>query len=316
MLKTDNLKQEDYENLWNTISAGDIWRGEFLNKKKDGTLYWEFASIAPVLDDNGKITHYIAAKEDITERKKMEQDLISSKNRAEESDRLKSIFLATMSHELRTPLNAIIGFSGLISESYQPEEKQLYYGSLIHQNGNKLLSIINDIIDVSMIESSTITLYPKNILIKDIFQKLWSDFSSHTAIQSGEIELIVDLEQTIDRKIFADDERLLKVFNKLIDNALKFSKTGKVEFGCLDLTKNEKITFFVKDSGIGIPKELQSVIFDRFRQVEETYTRSFGGSGLGLAICSKLIDIMDGKIWVESEQGERVNFLLRIPMQK
>lgn len=311
ILKSGETPDEVYTMLWKTITAGDVWRGEFLNRKKNGDLYWEWATMTSIKNEMGVITNYIAIKEDISLRKQMEADLILAKEKAEESDRLKSTFLANMSHEIRTPLNSIIGFSELLTDStFEVDQKSEFIHQIIN-NGNNLLEIINDIMDISKIESGVLKIYKSKINVKKFTLKVCSQFAIQ--FEGKSLEFIVDLPVSDNEvAIFADEDRLMQVFNNLIGNALKFTSKGSIQVGYQLF--GDMVKFYVKDTGIGIPLEYHDKIFDRFRQVEDANTRKYGGNGLGLAITRNLINLMDGKIWLESSLGKGCTFYFTLPV--
>jgi len=176
--------------MWQSIEAGKVWKGEIHNKKKDGSLFWEWATITAIKNDKGEMTNYIAIKEDITERKKMQAELIEAKEKAEESDHLKSAFLANMSHEIRTPLNSIIGFSELLGDPDFDQEQKNEFISTIIDNGNKLLVIISDIMDISMLDSRQIKIRNEVISSQKLLKDLTLNFSQE-ASQKG-IKIRVD----------------------------------------------------------------------------------------------------------------------------
>ncbi|MDP3912641.1 MAG: PAS domain S-box protein [Bacteroidota bacterium] len=314
ILKSGEMPPETYKELWDTIAAGDVWRGEFHNRRKNGELYWEWATMTSIKDDYGVITNYIAIKEDISIRKQMEVDLIVAKDKAEESDRLKSAFLANMSHEIRTPLNSIIGFSELLEDSdFEAEQKKEFVHHII-SNGNNLLNIISDIMDISKMESGEISIRKSKVDVKQFLDEI----KSMHILKVEEKELLFDVdcqcsESNPDVFVFADKERLQQIFNNLISNALKFTSSGYIKLGCR-LT-GEMVEFQVKDTGIGIPPDYHQKVFDRFRQVDASYTRKFGGNGLGLAISRNLIELMGGKIRVESEVGKGSTFYFTLPVR-
>jgi len=312
ILKSGNMESAVYINLWETISSGNVWRGELQNRKKDGSLYWEWATIASIKNDKGLITNYIAIKEDITERKKMQAELILAKEKAEESDRLKSAFLANMSHEIRTPLNSIIGFSELLSDPAFDEQQKDEFRQTIVDNGNNLLIIISDIMDFSMLEARQMKIRKEPISARKLLIDLQNDFSKK-ANQKG-IEFRIDLSQnTPDVQIESDLYRIRQVFNNLIGNALKFTLKGYIEVG-YQIGKNV-VTFHIKDTGIGIDSAYHQSIFERFRQVDLAKTRKYGGNGLGLAISKNLVELLGGNIWVESEPEKFSNFIFTIPIK-
>lgn len=299
-----------YEEMWKTLLSGQSWIGEVQNRKKNGDLYWENAIISPILNTNGEIIHFVAAKEDITEKKTLYSDLIKEKEHAEESDRLKSAFLANMSHEIRTPLNSIIGFSELLADPDFEKEQKNEFIQLIISNGNNLLTIISDIMDISRLETGEVNIYKNHLYAQKFLSKVKGLFAMQ--VESKQLELIV-LNYVFDNEVefVADADRLMQVFNNLINNALKFTTIGSIEIGYQ--MNDQMLEFYVRDTGIGIPPEFHDRIFDRFRQVEGSFTRKYGGNGLGLSISKNLIELMGGKIRVESEVGKGSTFYFTLP---
>lgn len=247
----------------------------------------------------------------IIQRIKSEAEIKRAWEKAEESDRLKSAFLANMSHEIRTPLNSIIGFSELLFDSDFDKEQKNEFVQHIIDNGNQLLSIISDIMDISKIESGEIVIRKSKIPLKKFLDEIKS---LHTLkVQKKTLQFRSSIPVDIySASIYTDKDRLHQVFNNLIGNALKFTNDGYIQVGCFQL--DEMIEFYVRDSGIGIAPEYHNKIFDRFLQVETAYSRKFGGNGLGLAISKNLIELMGGKIWVESDIGKGSTFFFTIPM--
>lgn len=310
ILKSGHTTHSEYKHLWQTLIAGEEWFGEFHNKRKDGTLYWESASISPIFNSQGKATHYIAIKEDITERKNVEQQLIKAKEKAEESDRLKLSFLANMSHEIRTPMNGILGFTELLKERNLDGEIQQEYINIIEKSGIRMLNIINDIISISKIESGQVVVALSETDINEQLEFLTTFFKPE-ATNKGIKLLVKNLLSPTETIVKTDKEKLYAVLTNLIKNALKFTVGGTIEFGCEK--KGENLEFFVKDTGIGISNSQKNIIFERFRQANDTISRSHEGSGLGLAISKAYIETLGGKIWVESEEGKGSNFYFTLP---
>ena len=302
--------QEEYAELWNTIISGKIWKGEFHNKKKNGEFIWEEATISPLTDIAGNITHYLAIRMNITEKKKLLNDLIKSKGHAEESDRLKSAFLANMSHEVRTPLNSIIGFSELLGDPDFEEGQKNDFLLQIMKNGNNLLTIISDIMDISKMESGEFKIHKCLINAQKFISSIKEQFSYQAEVKKLELKLTLSCmdEDTI---IFADVKRLSQIFNNLIGNAIKFTAIGRIEIGYY--LCDQMVEFYVRDTGIGIPAEFHDVIFNNFRQIEGAKTRTYGGNGLGLAICKNLVELMGGTIWLESEPDKGSTFHFTMP---
>lgn len=239
---------------------------------------------------------------DITNIKRVEKELINAREKAVESDRLKSAFLANMSHEIRTPLNAIVGFSKLLSEVEDSEEKQQYSG-IIDSNAELLLQLINDILDLSKIEAGTLEFINKEVNLSDMCREVYEVFNSRL---NGSVTLFYD--ESPDVEIYCDNNRLLQVITNLITNAIKFTPVGEIRFGYI-IKENSNIEFYVKDTGLGIPKDKIGAIFTRF-----TKLNSFAqGTGLGLSICRTIIDKMGGDIWAESEYSIGSQFYFTIP---
>lgn len=311
ILKSGMMPDELYQDLWQTIKSGNVWRGELHNKMKDGTLFWEWATITSIKNDKGITTNYIAIKEDITERKKMQADLVEAKDKAEESDRLKSAFLANMSHEIRTPLNSIIGFSELLSDrDFDQDQKDEFIQTII-ENGNNLLVIISDIMDFSMLESGQMKIRKEVISTRKLLKDLANDFNKKATLKGLEIRIDQSFDNQ-DVRFESDIYRIRQIFNNLIGNALKFTFEGYIEIGYK--IQDEFIEFHVRDTGIGIAPENHHAIFERFRQVDTARTRKYGGNGLGLAITKNLVKLLGGNIWVESEPEKFSDFFFTIPV--
>ncbi|MFC2114718.1 sensor histidine kinase, partial [Bacteroidota bacterium] len=238
-----------------------------------------------------------------------ERDLIMAKEKAEESDRLKSSFLATMSHELRTPLNAIIGFSSLIDESISTSEIT-EFSKIINSSGLSLLNLIEEIFDISVIEAGQVKLNISDFRLDIITSEIQNLIEIEKENQvKNDLDIIINPDPRIQfLTINTDQHKLKQILINLLKNALKFTENGFIEFGYYPQYPDE-VHFYVKDTGIGIPKEKQEIIFDRFRQADETTTRKYGGTGLGLAISKKLVELLNGRIWVESEHGQVPHFL-------
>ena len=311
-LKSGHTTGEEYKKLWTTISSGQTWHGEFYNKKKDGTLYWESATISPIINAQGKATHFIAIKEDITERKIAEQELIDAKLKAEESDRLKLAFLANMSHEIRTPMNGILGFTELLKAPNLSGKEQNEFITIIEKSGQRMLNIINDIINISKVEAGQVEVTLSETNVNEQLYYIHSFFTPE-ANHKG-IQLIIKRQlPSIYNILLTDNEKLYAVLTNLVKNAIKFTNEGSIEFGCEK--KGGFLEFFVKDSGIGISDSQKSIVFERFRQASESVSRSHEGSGLGLAISKAYIEKLGGNIWVESEKGKGSTFYFTIPLQ-
>ena len=462
--------REEYSNMWDTIKAGKDWTGEFHNKKKNGELYWESATIAPILEEKGAISNFLAIKEDITERKKaeqiqrvifnisnaasttdsleqliilirkelgtiidtsnfilalydaksdsislpfyidqydkfttlpvegsatgyviktqksllanldkiheledtgligrygaecliwlgvpimiegkvigvmalqsytdanaynksdqemmefivdqigmtihrknIEQDLISAKEKAEESDRLKSAFLANMSHEIRTPMNGILGFAELLKDPELSGETQEEYLKIIEKSGARMLNIINDIVDISKIESGQMNVSLSDTNLNKLLDDLFTFFKPETDKKKLQFSLVKSLSD-VQSLIKTDSDKLYAILTNLIKNSIKYTSAGKVEFGYH--AKGQHIEFFVKDTGIGIPVNRQEAIFERFIQADIVDKMARQGAGLGLAISKAYVEMLGGRIWVHSQVDNGSAFFFAIP---
>lgn len=240
-----------------------------------------------------------------------ENDLKIAKEKAEDSDRLKTAFLSNMSHEIRTPMNAIIGFSELLSDNMENESRKKYI-SIIKNSGNSLMNLINDIIDIAKIESGQLNIQKEITNIYNVLIELESTYQNKIESLSKNID--IKLKSKINHEfdsIIADQNRLKQVFTNLIDNAIKFTYKGEIEFG-IESKSDDELVFYVRDTGIGIPKEKQKVIFNRFTQAESSLSRRFGGTGLGLSISKSLVELMGGKIWFETQEEIGTTFFYSI----
>ena len=250
---------------------------------------------------------------DISERYEYIKLLKREQKKARESDRLKSAFLANISHEIRTPINAIMGFTNLLkSKDFSIEERQVYH-DIIEKSSQDLLDVFEDMISVSRLEADTVRLSNDTVNLTNFENEIKSyALEKSVEMQKQSIKLsYLPFEEVDEKEVVFDKERVREILERLIENAFKFTDVGKVEIGHT-LLKN-KLVFFVKDSGIGIPKDKQQIIFDPFRQVEESNTRAYGGTGLGLSICQGIVNQMNGDIWIESTLGEGAGFYFSIP---
>ncbi|PKO99650.1 MAG: hypothetical protein CVU13_03740 [Bacteroidetes bacterium HGW-Bacteroidetes-8] len=299
--------------IMKNLSAGKTWAGEFNVKRKGGTSFPAFVTDTPILDSNGKLTGIIGISSDITERKLAEMELIGAKERAQESDRLKTAFLHNISHEIRTPMNAIVGFSGFLNDPDLTPEKRNDFIKIIIQSSDQLLAIIDDIIRIASIESGQEKIQEDEININLICTLINEQFSPKANEKSITLSLKTPLADD-EAIIFTDTTKLTQIITNLIGNAFKFTRQGYVNFGYK--VKGKQLEFYVGDSGIGIAKDMQEKIFNRFRQVETTDTRYFGGSGLGLSISKAYVEMLGGKMWLSSELGKGSVFYFTIPYKR
>jgi len=300
ILQSGEKSKEDYKLLWATILRGDEWKGEFHNKRKDGTLYWEMASISSLKDENGAISHFIAIKEDITRRKQMEKDLVESKEKAEEMSRLKSSLLLNMSHELRTPMNGILGFSSLLKEKTLDEDSMKMV-DVIHSSGNRLMATLNSILNLAQAESGILNYALTPVHLSEVTQKFKLQYKQQA--ENKGINFYSDIENNIYSKV--DKALYQDILHHLFDNAVKFTDEGTIRLTLKvqEIQGNQMAVLSIQDSGIGIKPEEMAFIFDAFRQASEGIGRSFEGTGLGLTLCKKFVELLNGTITVDSHPG-------------
>jgi len=309
---------DEAKEITRRVGQGDISELETLRKHKDGHLIDVSVLVTPILIDDKIIGSY-GIYRDITDRKRIEKSLIMAKEKAEESDKLKSAFLSNMSHEIRTPMNAILGFSTLLFDPTLTEAEKSEYVHIIKERGNDLMRIIDDIIDVAKIESGQIKIEIKECFINVLLTNLLVTLLEVKRKQAKNKIVMTCLPGNTDKdfSILTDSNRLRQIMTNLIENALKFTEEGNVEFGYI--IKNEGIEpiieFFVRDTGIGIQPEMHEVIFERFRQVDDTNTRRHGGTGLGLTISKNLVKLLGGDIRIESDRGKGTCFFIALPLQ-
>jgi signal transduction histidine kinase/PAS domain-containing protein len=248
--------------------------------------------------------------QDISERKKREAELISSKEKAEESDRLKSAFLTNMSHEIRTPMNGIIGFTELLKEPNLSSEEQNDFLNTIQISGARMLNTINNIVDISKIESGLTIVDINDADINEKIEFTYKFFKPEAEIKGLQFIFRNGLLLK-DAIIRTDNEKVYAIISNLVKNAIKFTNDGSIELGYLK--KGDYLEFYVKDTGVGIPKNQHEYIFERFRQGSESHNRGYEGSGLGLSISKSFVEMLGGKIWLESEEGRGSTFYFTIP---
>lgn len=355
ILKGGKRPRESYRRLWKTILGGKIWTGAFENKKKNGELYWEEASICPIRNAQGTVTHFLAVKQDITRRKRIEdalrrteselrqhrdhlEDIVQDRTRelglvnrslvreievrreAEEAARAatkaKSQFLATMSHELRTPLNGIIGMTDVLLKSgLTPEQKQ--HAGLVKAAGDTLLNLINDVLDYSKIEAGRLELEVADFELRECIEYIGLLLGPQ-AEEKG-LELTVGVDPAVPDTLRGDAGRLQQVLTNLVSNAIKFTATGQVVVRArVDeaTASTVSIRIAVTDTGIGIPPAKQALLFQSFSQVDASHSRRFGGTGLGLAISKQLVEMMGGEIGAVSKVNSGSTFWFTLTLEK
>ena len=295
------------------ISEKNEWSGEFFNRKKNGELYWESAYISPILNEFGEITNYIALKEDITERKSLLADLIEAKEKAEEMNRVKAYFFANMSHELRTPFVGIVGFSELLSESLQnPEEKEM--ANQILKSSKRLTETLNKILNVTRLEFDKLEVKLRDIDVIEMIDQLKILFSKSASAKNISIKTKISQDEIV---VKTDGRMLDEMITNLLNNAIKYTQDGFIDISAETIVRENKNYLLLKvaDTGVGIPKNKQEIIWKECRQVSEGMNRSFEGTGLGLTIIKKYVETLSGKITLESEIGKGSTFIIEIPVE-
>lgn len=281
--------------------------------RKDGTPGWFQTVKIPYSHPGYSKPAILGVATEITERKNIETDLIRAKEKAEESDRLKTAFLHNISHEIRTPMNAIVGFTSLLGTPGLTEDASRQYIEIINNSSTQLLSIISDIVDIANIETGHVKLSISKTNLRGMMANLFQQYSP--AAEEAGLKLSYKTDPVKgDPLMMADETKLIQVMSNLINNSLKFTEKGSVNFGYA--IKGKVVEFFVRDTGKGIKDEDKEKIFDRFYQADDDVNRKTEGTGLGLAICKGLVELMGGRIWTISKPGKGSEFRFSIPVIK
>lgn len=283
---------------------------ENLCTAKNGNLVWLSTSGSPILDKNGKLIGYRGLDKDITKQKKHTHELLIAKQKAEESDRLKTEFINNMSHEVRTPMNGILGFSELLNSKGITNEKRETFIKIIQNSSNQLLQVIDNILEISSLGTKQVKVFESEVCLNDVLVELFSIFDVKAKENKTPLYLKKELKDH-QSTIFTDKLKLHKIINNLLENALKFTNQGSIEFG-YHLTNNT-IELFVKDTGIGIEKSKHELIFKRFSQAEKGLSKNTGGLGLGLSIAKENTKLLGGTINLKSKVGLGSTFFVTIP---
>jgi PAS domain S-box-containing protein len=313
--RNKNLEQQEKINFYEHRIIND-----------NGEVRWLWIRTFPVYNANGQLYRRAGIASDITKQKNLMNDLLVAKEKAEESDNLKSAFLANMSHEIRTPMNGILGFAELLKDEDITEEDKMHYLRIIDSNSKQLLNLINDIIDVAKIEAGQLTVHKTISEINPVLQEVYRLFKEEQKrINKENITFNLLLPEANNTTLFTDIFRLKQILHNLISNAFKFTESGTITFGYMPVSESGKsyVQFFVSDTGIGIPENMITFIFERFGQVQPQRFKNRHGTGLGLAISKGLIELLGGKIWVESEPQDlrhkktgHSTFYFTIPVNK
>ncbi len=333
MLHSGKTPPETYVGMWDALAKGEPWKGEFHNRRKDGSEYIEFAILTPIRQADGRVSHYVAVKEDITEKKRIGQELDQhrhhleelvasrtteleeARERAEVANLAKSTFLANMSHEIRTPMNAIIGLTHLL-RSAGPSPEQADKLGKISGAAEHLLSIINDILDLSKIEAGKLTLEQTDFSLSAILDNTRSLIAEQAQAKGLDIEVDTD---GVPSWLRGDPTRLRQTLLNFAGNAVKFTESGRIVLRARLLGSDGddlRIRFEVEDTGIGIPAAQIDGLFQIFSQADASTTRKYGGTGLGLAISRRLAGLMGGEAGVESESGRGSTFWFTARLQR
>ena len=299
----------DRKKLMSGLQKDDIVENlESIFKTKDGTLIPALMS-AKIIYLKGE-PHILSVTRAIVDRKKMEQELITSKEKAEEASHLKTEFLNNMSHEIRTPMNGIIGFSQLLDDPDISEEKRKYYSKIVQNSSYQLLRIIDDILEISTLETKQEKLNEESLCLNDLLMELFSIFN----LKSKERDIPLYLKKALhdeESYIFSDILKLNKIISNLIENAIKFTNEGFIEFGYY--LENSNLILYVKDTGIGISPKNHEIVFERFSQEDKEISKKQGGLGLGLSICKENAQLLGGDITLESDKGKGSTFFITVP---
>jgi PAS domain S-box-containing protein len=330
ILKTGDVSDATQQDLWHTLLDGRIWHGILHNLRKNGELIWEDSSIAPIFNTAGEITNFVAVNEDVTERKRVEQqleahqthleDLVSQRTAelssaleaAKLADHTKDEFLAHVSHELRTPLSAVIGFSSL-ARPISTDARQREYLDKVNSAGKTLASIIDDLLDLSKIVAGRMEFEIRAFSLRQLIMRSASVISYKA--QEKDLELVQQIDEALPDILVGDSLRVEQILLNLLSNAVKFTSAGKVELRVDQQAVDAQricLNIEVEDQGIGLREDEIALLFKPFSQADVSTTRKYGGTGLGLMICKRLAELMDGEISVSSREGRGTTFRVRI----
>jgi PAS domain S-box-containing protein len=308
ILNSATHPKQFFKDMYAMIARGKVWHGEIRNRAKDGSFYWVDTTIVPIITNptQGKISGYVAIRHDITELKNIQERLRIAKEAAEAANHAKGEFLANMSHEIRTPMTAIIGYADLLDDQSRRPGERTEFLQTIRRNGEHLLSVINDILDISKIEAGK--LQAENISFDPA--KIVSDVESSMRVRAMEkgVGFAIEYSGQIPTIIHSDPTRLRQVLLNLVSNAVKFTNQGMIRILVNYDQPHSKLHFAICDTGIGLSTNQQANLFQPFSQADGSTAREFGGTGLGLALCKRLVEALGGSITVQSQPAKGSTF--------
>ncbi len=311
-LKSGSVPAEQYKLLWENLSKGIEWRHEYINKKKNGDLFWVSSFISPIRNAHGEITHYLSVQEDITDKKRFEKELLDAKEKAEQSNRLKSVLLKNMSHEFRTPLIGILGFSQILTDLV-PDDEQKEMVVSIESSGKRLLSTLDGVLTLSQLESNELPVKIEKSNLSALINSCAAPFAK--AAKTKNLDFHIDIK---DDNVYSelDTQLITKALSNILDNAVKYTDSGSITVQLDTITNNHQPLSQIKviDTGKGIALENQSIIFEAFRQASEGLDRNYEGCGLGLTIARKMIEMTGGSLTVESKLNSGSAFIISYPL--
>lgn len=316
LLKSGDTPPEFYESMWNNLTAGREWRGEIKDRRKDGRIFWASMVAAPVKDENGEITHFVAIHEDITKHKLEKLRTQKAYEQAEIANRAKSEIMANMSHELRTPLNAIIGFSSAMKNQFfgpLGSEKYLEYADDINWSGIHLLDIINDILDASAMEAGKLELHEENVDVAEALNSMLRLVAPKADL--GGVALTGITQKDLP-DVFADPRRLKQIFLNLLSNAVKFTpEHGEVSCDAF-VDENGSMVISITDTGIGMDSKGLTKAMEQFGQVDSSLARKHDGTGLGLSLTKGLVELHQGTFTLKSALGKGTKAIVKLPAKR
>ncbi len=315
ILRSGFHDDEFYKAILLKLSRGISWKGELLNKKSDGNLFWANAVITPLVSPNGQVTHFIAVIEDISDSKHYLEMLEKAKESAIQNEQLKSTFLRNISHEIRTPLNGILGFAEIISSGMFSREEVMDFSKSISKSGLKLMELLDNVLVLSTLESQTHSLNLSDFDGVKLIKELISTLENSAIDNNVSLDFISNV---VEAKIHSDKFKLNLILKNILSNAIKFSKTGNAKSSPMGHVKisvtneGDSILFLIADEGIGIDPVKQAEIYNQFTQGDSSSTKSYSGIGIGLTIVKLLSDVLNAVVWFSSEPGKGTTFYLRV----